>query len=322
MNRDSRKGQSRGIISQFLTASLASQTISLNLTNKNRNMNNRIHYSASRDIFIRDASPDNIPEHPVKIFSYIAVLCHSGEARGKFNIKSYSLSRYSLCICTPGQIWHHQVVTDDFRCTVLGLSPAFVGSLGFPYNYEIVKMLEENPIIAFNEEEYIGALKFQEMIDSAIKKSPVFQLEIIRHLTCAAIYGFAPGLNVANPKNPLSAGESIVNKFFSMLKDNYCITRTAQQYAEELCVSPGYLASVIKRRTGKTVSEWIAGYVILEAKALLQSGDLSIQQISHRLNFPNQSFFGKYFKKHTGITPSGYRLTCMLNKSTERTPYN
>ena len=72
-------------------------------------------------------------------------------------------------------------------------------------------------------------------------------------------------------------------------------------------MSAGYLSTVIKNVSGKTAAEWIDDYVILEAKSLLKSTNLTIQQISDGLNFPSQSFFGKYFKRQTGISPKEYK---------------
>ena len=101
-----------------------------------------------------------------------------------------------------------------------------------------------------------------------------------------------------------------MGKFFDELNKNYRQSRSVKFYADKLCVTPGYLATATKHATGKTVSEWISKYVVLEAKALLTRRDMSVQQISYRLNFPNQSFFGKYFKKATGQSPNEYRNRC------------
>ena len=64
---------------------------------------------------------------------------------------------------------------------------------------------------------------------------------------------------------------------------------------------------MVKGLTGKSAGAWIDDYVILEAKALLKSTTLTILQVSEALNFANQSFFGKYFKQHTGVSPTQYR---------------
>ncbi len=78
-------------------------------------------------------------------------------------------------------------------------------------------------------------------------------------------------------------------------------------YARELCITPKYLTTLIRRVSGKSVSEWIDIYVVLEAKALLRFSNRSVQEVAYALNFPNQSFFGSYFKRITGMSPSEFR---------------
>ena len=72
------------------------------------------------------------------------------------------------------------------------------------------------------------------------------------------------------------------------------------------CV-PGYLSTVVRTCTGRIASEWIERHVAQEAKALLKSTNMTVQQISNELNFPSQSFFGKFFKRLTGLSPKEYR---------------
>lgn len=83
--------------------------------------------------------------------------------------------------------------------------------------------------------------------------------------------------------------------------------RSLSFYAEKLFITPKYLSEVVRHATGKKVMELIAGAVLLDAKAQLKSTTRTIQQISDSLNFPNSSFFGKYFKKHIGVSPKVYR---------------
>ena len=78
-------------------------------------------------------------------------------------------------------------------------------------------------------------------------------------------------------------------------------------YADKLCLSPKYLSKLIKEVSGKPAPEWIDSYVMLEAKHLLKYSNLPIKEIVYRLNFSNQTVFYKYFKAHTGMTPTDYR---------------
>ena len=70
----------------------------------------------------------------------------------------------------------------------------------------------------------------------------------------------------------------------------------------------------VKEASGRTAGEWIDHYVVMEAKMLLGSTDLTVQEISSKLNFANQSFFGKYFKHNTGLSPTEFRHKQLHNK--------
>lgn len=88
-----------------------------------------------------------------------------------------------------------------------------------------------------------------------------------------------------------------------VLARHYMQQRSVGFYAGQLNLTPKYLTTIIRKTSGRTAVQWIDDYVVLEAKNLLKYSTMSIQEISYYLNFPNQSFFGKYFKNHTGMTP-------------------
>jgi AraC-like DNA-binding protein len=98
-----------------------------------------------------------------------------------------------------------------------------------------------------------------------------------------------------------------VERFIELVQENYRNERLIGFYADKLCITPKYLSKLVKDNTGRSAGEWIDSHVILEARAMLQSSDMTIQQIAASLNFPNQSFFGKYFKRATGLSPKQYR---------------
>jgi AraC-like DNA-binding protein len=95
--------------------------------------------------------------------------------------------------------------------------------------------------------------------------------------------------------------------FQELVFHHYKEHRNVQYYADALFVSPKHLTETIKDVTGRTAGEWIDDAVILEAKVLLRNHEISIAQVAYDIHFPDQSSFGKYFKKHTGLSPSEYR---------------
>ena len=101
--------------------------------------------------------------------------------------------------------------------------------------------------------------------------------------------------------------EEILLDFIQEVHDGCQEHRDLKYYADRLCLSASYLAHVVSETSGRHASEWIKDAVILEAKAMLRKGSYTVQQVSLALNFPNQSFFGKYFKSAVGMSPRQYQ---------------
>ncbi len=104
-------------------------------------------------------------------------------------------------------------------------------------------------------------------------------------------------------RNPL------VDRFLVLVQKSFREERQIEFYASQLGVTPKHLSRILKQTTGFTAADWIKNYILLEAKVMLKSSTLTMGQISTQLNFPSQSFFAKFFKNATGLTPKQYRNT-------------
>lgn len=105
--------------------------------------------------------------------------------------------------------------------------------------------------------------------------------------------------------------KELADKFFYLIMQHYKENREVAFYAKELCITPKYLTTIIKAVSGKSAKDWILEYIILEIKALLRDSSLNIQEIVVKTNFANQSSLGRFFRKHTGMSPSEYRKSMM-----------
>lgn len=98
----------------------------------------------------------------------------------------------------------------------------------------------------------------------------------------------------------------LFNLFLDKLNQNYKKERSVQYYANAMNIAPKYLSAVICSYTGLTASQAIDRYVIFAIKQSLYSNEHNIKTISKEFHFPNQSFFGRYFKRITGVSPHDY----------------
>ena len=97
------------------------------------------------------------------------------------------------------------------------------------------------------------------------------------------------------------------DRFIALVIESFREQRSVDYYADKLCVTTRHLSKTIQQTVGYTAKEWIDDYVILELKVTLHSTALSIQEIANQFNFPDQSYLGRYFKHHTGMSPTAYR---------------
>ncbi len=108
-------------------------------------------------------------------------------------------------------------------------------------------------------------------------------------------------------KKRFSRGEVVFFNYIRLVRDHFKQERRVSWYAHQLCITPKYLSETIKTISKRTPNEWIDYYVVLELRLLLKNSDKSIKEIAEYLNFPNQSFLGKFFKDHVGVSPSTFR---------------
>ena len=101
--------------------------------------------------------------------------------------------------------------------------------------------------------------------------------------------------------------EALCKEFNNLVLQHYAKERTIGFYANQLNITPTHLSNTVKKVMDKTVMDIISEVVVTDAKAQLKSTNLSINEISESLNFPNVSFFGKYFKRLVGMSPLQYR---------------
>ena len=134
------------------------------------------------------------------------------------------------------------------------------------------------------------------------------RVEILRLLTRAFFLGLGYFIH------PMEEAESrgnrqaeLTNEFVKLVENNYREHRDLKFYADAMGLTPKHISTVVKASSGKSAVEWIEKYVILDAQTQLISTDRTIKEIAYDLNFPSQSFFGKYFCRVVGISPAAYR---------------
>ncbi|MFT3946548.1 MAG: helix-turn-helix domain-containing protein [Agriterribacter sp.] len=249
-------------------------------------------------------------DHPFKIDVTTAIICLKGTTKGMINLKTYETSSPGLIIILPNQILEYEYISEDFSALFIIMSSRFTESLNIEERLPTFLSIQKSPVINVNQDELDALIGYYKMMQRAIaaRENP-YQLEIARNLTRAFFYGFGYNAHIRQLKaeEKMHRKQAAVEKFLALVQEHHRTERSIDFYAGKLFLTPKYLSKIVKENSGNSAGEWIENYVITEAKALLKSTDMTIQQISDSMNFPSQSFFGKYFKRIEGVSPREYK---------------
>lgn len=252
---------------------------------------------------------------PCRIDAFIIGVGTEGETSVSFNLHEFRLKKDSMFIFTPKNIL--QVNSQQyFKADVIAISPDFMRRINIDIKNMMPLFLKfvENPTLALTPEESRSMRGMIAQIERETRGPEThFSFDIVSGLIAATIYKVGDIMyhylaeHPEGQNNSHNRAEEYFKQFTHLLGEHFREERSVGFYARQLCITPKYLTTLIKRISGQSVSEWIDNYVILEAKTLLKYSTMSIQEIAYYLNFPNQSFFGSYFKRNTGMSPSQYK---------------
>lgn len=251
---------------------------------------------------------------PSKLEVVTVGLCLGGGSKFNISLREYEIVPGRMVIVLPNQIIEHRWFSPDFKAIFFAVSKNLLEALPKVGNVlSLFFYLKDYPCFDLTPHEQDIIREYYSFIRKRLKnKEDLYRREVVIGLMQGFFFELC---NIFNSHAPTAAAtvknksrkEYIFERFYKSLIESYQSERSVKFYADQLCLTPKHLSGVVKEVSGKTVGEWIDELVILEAKALLNSSSMNIQEIADRLNFANQSFFGKYFKHYTGMSPKEYR---------------
>ena len=266
-------------------------------------------------IAANSASEMEIFRFPSRLNALIIGVGTEGETSLTSNLQEFRLKKDSLFIFSPKHILQVQS-NNRFKAHLIVIAPDFLKRINIDTKRMMPLFLQFGslPCMELTHAESQSLRSFISMVEQELKGSETdFSSEIIGGLIAATIYKVGDILTHYLTEHPEvdspihNRAEEYFRQFTELLGEHYKHERSVGFYARQLCITPKYLTTIIRKTSGRTAAEWIDDYVVLEAKNLLKYSTMSIQEIAYHLNFSTQSFFGKYFKQHTGYSPSRFK---------------
>lgn len=250
-------------------------------------------------------------QHPNIIEGIAFAICVQGSARVKINLQEYHIEPNMIVTLLPNYLLEISDYSDDWSVEFILISFDFVSDLKLIAELNLFDKIEKITCLKIKEEEMLNLLDFHAFIVKKYKREDhLYREEIAKSLLHTLVYEVLQLLSsseiTANGK-ALTRSEELLTQFIGLLFQFHRQERSVAFYADKMFLTPKYLSKVIREASGKSASQWIDEMVIIKAKAMLKSSNLTVLQVSEKLNFPNASFFGSYFKKRTGFSPIQYR---------------
>lgn len=255
-------------------------------------------------------------EYPtaVRLNALLMVLILEGTAKICIDYIPYDIHANMLITIMPTHTIQVSEVSHDFKARIMIASKSFLdecnptkkGATMFHY-----MQIRKNPCATIEPEETRQLSAYFDLLREKIRlQTHLFQKEVIQN----SLIGFFLEIgNILGRKmdrmasTTLTRKEELFEQFLQLLFEHCREQHVVTFYAEKLFITPQYLSLILKELTGRSANKWIDDALIVEAKTLLKAPQATVQQVADMLHFSDQSTFGKFFKKHMGISPMEYR---------------
>ncbi|MCU0325782.1 MAG: helix-turn-helix domain-containing protein [Spirosomaceae bacterium] len=263
------------------------------------------------DFYIHDLSKTSyrlklpLPPHRKTVNDFILVT--SGSMTKSAGVDIYEVTENSIFLLPAGQITSTTKISYDFQGFYVHFSNSFISEsksqIDILKQFPFLEWLN-NPVSQFTNSDKEILTTLLKRLENIYTESSNYELIKIYLLTFLTELKF---IFTKSAISKTSASERLAYEFKHSLTKHIKKEHEAEYYAKQLSVSPNHLNKCIKEVFGKSASQTISEYLILEAKVLLHQPSISISEISFSIGFDDPSYFGRFFKKHTGYTPKEFR---------------
>ena len=268
-----------------------------------------------KDIVLVDSIQKYVEVSSAHLSMNVIVFCIKGKIQALMNGQRLDLQEGQIAIVPPNVTVTDIMISPDFNLKAMFFTNRILQSFlrekisvwnDMMYIHrQYVFTLSDDHIDLYNHFYDMLLLSFSQKFNSR------YHTDIIQSLFQAAIL-VCCGMLDQNLVSDSKVGHEKTadyhfKRFLDLLNASPYKRRSVASYANELYISPKHLTAIVKKSSGKTANQWIKERLLEEIRLYLKQTDLSIKQVSDKLDFPNPSFFGKYVKEHLGMTPGEFR---------------
>jgi len=251
---------------------------------------------------------------------YHLVLFTHGAGSHTIDFEKFTVKPYQIYFMIPGQVhsWEFEGYTDGY---IINFSNSFFHTLllnpAYPQNFSFFSGDLKDAVIDLPKALHVKIFQLFEDIVNEWQSTEAYHGDMLRVLILR-LFILIGRLNTnAVNKSPAAYNQILLKNFQKLIDTNYTQLKLPKDYAALLYITPNHLNAVCRDLLGKPAGDVIRNRIVLEAKRLLINPQLSIAEITHMLNFSDNSYFTKFFKKAEKVTPEEFRRTILTRDHNE-----
>ena len=258
-----------------------------------------------------DENLSPVMHHLWKLEGGAIYFCRKGWAHATINLKDYEIVENTQVVLLPGTIIRINGCSSDFTASFFGFPKEMFMEACMRFEPIFFRFIKEQPCYVLPQEN-TGAINGLIRATTAIynDRENRFRNQIAKNHLQSFMLDIYDKCYRYFGKHKIEGGtrqDEIFKSFVSLVHEHCASQREVSFYADKLCISTKYLTGICKAVTGDSAKKIIDDFAILEIKVLLQSTELTVQEIADRLVFPDQPYLGRYFKRHEGMSPKEYQ---------------
>lgn len=252
-----------------------------------------------------------MPTEPRRMNFILIGLCTKGEVMYQLDTQKQVIKPGDILIVSDRHVVDSYQRSPDMEGLCMMMSVHFFSEI--IQNVSDVSSLflfsRQHPVMSLEQREIDTFKEYFQVIKQKISdEGNHFRKDLVKTLLLAMFYDLSNIIyRVKQDDKPQTRAEVIFTKFIKLVEAHFRQERRVSWYAQQIGITPKYLSETVKNVSHHTPNEWINNYITLELRVQLKNSTKTIKEITEELKFPNQSFLGKFFKEHVGMSPSQYR---------------
>ena len=246
---------------------------------------------------------------------YHLVLFTKGSGNHTIDFDRFPVKPYEIYFMIPGQVhsWHFEGDVDGY---IINFSDTLFRSFLLNSNYlerfQFFSGVSEESVCYLPLEIHEKVTRLFEEILLEKSNSIDGEIDIVRLLLMQLLLIIDNACKGESKKSIPQQKQVLLKNFRRLIDQHYLSIKLPKEYADLLYVTPNHLNALCQDLVGKTAGELIRDRILLEAKRLLTNADMTVAEIADKLNFQDNSYFNRFFKKYVGITPDGFRRKLII----------